>query len=92
MLCIIKENVKFSSCLSCLMNFKTIILFNELKDINKPKCLFYHLDFRNGSCHFSAPAYILRSRSNVEVLEFMGPTKIVSFVVASLCIFDIRTV
>ena len=30
--------------------------------------------------------------SNVEVLEFMGPTKIVSFVVASLRIFDIRTV
>ena len=32
-----------------------------------------HLDFRNGSCHFSA--HILRSRSNVTVLEFMGPTK-----------------
>ena len=69
--------VKFSSCLSCLMNFKT-------------KCLFYHLDFRNCSCQFSA--HILRSRSNVEVLEFMGPTKLLSFVVASLRIFDIRTV
>ena len=34
----------------------------------------------------------LRSRSNVTVLEFMGPTKILSFVVASLRKFDIRTV
>ena len=77
--------VKFSSRLSCLMNFKTIMIV-----IIIPKCLFYHLDFRNGSCHFSAQS--LRSRSNVTVLEFMGPTKILSFVVASLRIFDIRTV
>ena len=76
--------VKFSSCLSCLMNFKTTMI------VVISKCLFYHLDFRNGSCHFSA--HILRSRSNVMVLEFMGPTKILSFVAASLRIFDITTV
>ena len=35
-------------------------------------------------------AHILRSSSNVTVIEFMGPTKILSFVVASLRIFDIR--
>ena len=84
MLYIIKENGKV---------FELLILFNELEDnhdCNIPKCLFYHLDFRNGSCHFSA--HILWSRSNVKVLEFMGPTKILSRVVASLRIFDIRTV